>query len=357
MTETRFKPPALCHRCLFENASDAIWFYDRKGHIVYANRASADLTGYTRTELKQKNLKDLLTTASEYDQIMDMNARMAAGAEVKMPYEQKIRRHDGSVAVLRMATTLVKSADEVLGFQNIARDITEELRRQQSMKSFVQDVIRAQEAERKRISRELHDEVAPLLLLLMQKIDNLGKQSERDIADCKPQLDALRSQSEEALESLRRIAQDLRPRILDDLGLIPALEWLTEKLAQDGQIHTESNIKGREVELTAEIQLLIFRIAQEAFNNIRKHSLATWVRLELEFKPKAILLTIQDNGKGFNLSEQTDNLAQNGKLGLAGMHERAQLIGGHIHILTHPGQGTTVIAEVPTINPDAKQAS
>ena len=163
----------------------------------------------------------------------------------------------------------------------------------------------------------------------------------------KDNLGDLRVETIEALENLHRYAQDLRPRILDDLGLVPALEWMTEELAEQHKIAARAEVIGIELTLSPEVQLLLFRIAQEALNNARRHAEASAVVVELEFESNKIRMTISDNGKGFQLPNRAEELASTGKLGIIGMHERARLAGGILDIQSELGKGTQVIAEIP----------
>ena len=218
----------------------------------------------------------------------------------------------------------------------------------EGIRRYVHEVIRAQEDERKRIARELHDDVAPLLLLLIQRIDVLSN-SKLKVAECRQSFEDLRCQTVEALESLRRIAQDLRPRILDDLGLVAALEWMADNLIRQHGIEARVEVVGAERGLSSEVQLLLFRIAQEAVNNIRKHARATLVQITVEFTPEKTLLTVRDNGQGFTPPPGLSDMASIGKLGLAGMEERAQLLGGSIAISSAPGKGTIVSVAVPCL--------
>jgi len=148
------------------------------------------------------------------------------------------------------------------GFQHIARDITEEKQQNKNIRYYIQQITRAQEEERKRLSRELHDECSFPLLLLIQRIGAYVS-TEPDISpEVKVRLEDFRAQAIEALEGLRRCAQNLRPRILDDLGLVPALEWMAEKLSIEDGINARVKIASPLLLLMPETQLILFRIAQ-----------------------------------------------------------------------------------------------
>jgi len=348
MTKARPKLPEQDYRYFFDNASDAIWIHDLDGNILYANKAAERLTGYTDEGLVGVNINKLMPTTQAQETNRRIHRRLLKGEEIEQPYEQRITKKDGSIAILKMAASVFISEDKVKGIQHIARDVTEERRSQENMRYYVQEIIKAQEDERKRIARELHDDVSPSLLLLIQQIDAISSSSRHKLPDWLiSKMEALRRQTVEGLESLRRIAQDLRPRILDDLGLPAALEWMTDNLVISYGIEAQVEVKGKEYELPSEVQLLLFRIAQEALNNIRRHAQATYTLVTVEFAPNKTTLTIRDNGKGFLLKEKIDHMPATGKLGLAGMQERAQLLGGSLTIKSQPGKGTVITVVVP----------
>jgi PAS domain S-box-containing protein len=348
MTKIGFDMPEEAYHYLFENASDAIWIHSLEGDIVYANKSCEKLTGFPREELIGTSILKFLSSEESHETARDVRRRLLAHEDIEQPYEQHIQRKDGAVSIVRMATSLLVSNDEVKGFQHIARDVTKERQLQRNMRYYVQEIIRAQEFERKRIARELHDDVSPALLLLMQRIDAITSSSRFNLSsDLKQKMEDMRCQSVEALESLRRIAQDLRPRILDDLGLIAALEWMADNLIKNHGIEAQVEVLGKERDLSSEVQLLLFRIAQEALNNIRRHTDATMALVTVEFGADETLLSISDNGKGFELPERMSDMAGSGKLGLAGMQERAQLLGGRLSINSQSDRGTTVTVRLP----------
>jgi len=348
MTKARPKLPEQDYHYFFDNASDAIWIHDLEGDILYANEAAERLTGYVDEGLVGVNVGKLMPTTQAQEINRGVRRQLLKGEEIEQPYEQRIVRKDGSIAIIKMAASVFISNGKVKGFQHIARDVTEESRSQENMRYYVQEVIKAQEDERKRIARELHDDVSPSLLLLIQQIDAITSKSHSKQPNwLKAKMETLRRQTVEGLESLRRIAQDLRPRILDDLGLTAALEWMTDNLVISHGIEAQVEVKGKEYELPSEVQLLLFRIAQEALNNIRRHAQATYALVTVEFALNKTTLTTRDNGKGFILKEKIGHMPAVGKLGLAGMQERTQLLGGNLTIKSQPGRGTVITVVVP----------
>jgi len=345
--ETRFELTEQDYRYLFENASDAMWVHDMEGNFLDANMAFERLSGCTIEEWAHINVTEFLTGES-LALAREVRRKLLSGEEPEQPYEQRFILKDGTIKVVKMATSPVIINGEVKGFQHVARDVTEEKQLHENMRFYVQQVTRAQEDERKRIARELHDDVSPSLLLLVQRLDTITSRAQRKLPkSLMENLEGLRSQAIEALEGLQRCAQDLRPRILDDLGLVAALEWMAEDMVKNQGIDTRVEVMGTERSLPAEIELLLFRIAQEASRNMWKHSEASRAWVTVEFGDDKTILTVKDNGKGFELPQRIGDLASIGKLGLAGMQERAQLIGGVLTLQSETGKGTTVTAEVP----------
>ncbi|MBA7566326.1 hypothetical protein ES708_08017 [subsurface metagenome] len=247
-----------------------------------------------------------------------------------------------------MASPIKDNEGEIIGAIETLRDVTEQKRLEDKARLYIQQITRAQEDERKRIARELHDDVSPPMLLLIQRLDTMTSATRPKLPySLKESLESLRSQAIEALETLRHCAQDLRPRILDDLGLVAALEWMTEDMAKSQGIDAHTEVAGIEQTLPVETQLLLFRIAQEALNNIRRHAEASRAVVKLESGDNSIKMTVSDNGKGFEPPESMGDLASIGKLGLVGMQERARLLGGSLKVESEPGKGTTVAVEAP----------
>jgi len=335
------------YREMFENAHDAIWLQDMAGEIIIANKACAEIAGYTSEELVGMNVTDFLSEEA-LSKAREVRRRLLAREAMDAPYQQQIIKKDGTSAHLWLTTSLIVTDGQPRAFQLIARDITEQTRMQENLNFYLQQVTRAQEHERQRIAQELHDETAQSLLLMAQRLDSLASTVSRwrhkDVAS---ELQEVRGTTIEALMELRRLAQDLRPRILDDMGLVPALEWLADDLTQQYGMEARVQVDGTLPRLSEEAQLLLFRIAQEALRNIGKHSGATEANLSLQAYGDRLEMRVADNGHGFKLPTAVGDLAATGKLGLLGMHERARLLGGALDIRSEPGRGTTVVVELP----------
>ena len=223
----------------------------------------------------------------------------------------------------------------------------ENARLYENMRFYVRQITRAQEDERKRIARELHDETAQALIDLSRRLDDLATSGEQLSESTIERLEELHELIDGIWRGIRRFSRDLRPSVLDYLGLLPALEGLMADVKEDG-IETELRVCGDRRRLPPEAELALFRIVQEALSNVRRHSQASQVVTTVEFDRGRTRITVEDNGQGFEVPERTGDLVVTGKLGLAGMHERAQLLGGTLTVRSELGKGTSVVVDVPT---------
>jgi len=333
------------YKGLFEGAYDAIWVYDLDGNIQSANQAAARLNGYPLEELLGMNIRSFLSDES-LQLAREVQDRLASNEPAAMPYEQRIIKKDGSQAICLLATSLISSNGEPKGFQSIARDVTEEKRMQENLRYYLQQITKAQEEERRRMARELHDDTAQQLVVLARRLDNLLCNVDRLSQQDTTVLEGVRQQTDEILDGIHRFCQDLRPSVLDDLGLLPALQSLTSDLTEHFGIPIAMGSAGSVRRLPPEIELILFRIAQEALRNVCRHSKASRCWIMIEFNDNDVVLTVKDNGNGFTLPDRVEDLAAVGKLGLAGMQERARLIDGKLTIESQLGKGTTLSVEI-----------
>ena len=226
--------------------------------------------------------------------------------------------------------------------------IAEELRQmQENLRFYLHQVTRAQEEERKRISRELHDDTIQALVVLSRRLETLAPGGQELPEKSRLRLEELREQVNEIMQSVRRLSQDLRPAALDRLGLLSALQWLASDVGKYSGISTEVSVQGIERRLPEEVELVLFRITQEAMRNVWRHSEATKAEIAVKFEPDKIGITISDNGKGFKPPEAIGDLARDGKLGLAGMQERTRLLGGTLTIQSEVGKGSSITFSIP----------
>ncbi len=217
---------------------------------------------------------------------------------------------------------------------------------QRRLRQLTRQILSAQEEERKRISRELHDEVVQTLVGINVQLTALGHGASTRLYSLKSRIVRTQRLVEKSVKAVHRFARDLRPAVLDDLGLIPALQAYSENLAAREKIKIHITAFGGVEALSAPKRTVLFRVAQEALTNVARHAQASHVRLTLSRYPGGILMEIADDGKSFDVG--TARAAGGRKrLGLIGMKERVEMIGGQLAIASAAGLGTTVRVEVP----------
>jgi len=334
------------YRGLFENSSEAILVCSTIGRIIMVNKACEQLTGYDQDELINTTIYHLFTGAS-LRKVKRIFSEDTESVLLREHEEIFLSREDKTEAYIELRVSPLFRGDEKIGFQVIARDVTEERQLRKNMDYYITQTTRAQEDERLRISRELHDDTAQALASLSRGLDSLISRKKDLAKSVTKELSKLHDTADLALEGVRRYSQDLRPSILDDLGLIPALEWLIADLKHGYGIETKVIVSGEKYRLVPEKELAVFRICQEVISNIRRHSKATNVEMTLDYGFDALTLIISDNGQGFSMPERTSDLAISGKLGIIGMRERARLIGGTLIVQSDLGAGTAVTLRIP----------
>jgi signal transduction histidine kinase len=214
-------------------------------------------------------------------------------------------------------------------------------------------VVAAQEAERQRVARDLHDETGQSLTAIGMGLRGLsGKLGGRN-KDALNTLHKLEALTADSLKELQRLMTDLRPSHLDDLGLSAALRWYATRVQEHSQLHIRVDIHGEECDLDDAVKITIFRIIQESLNNVIKHSQATHVNIHLHYEEKNVRINVFDNGIGFDRGQVQERRASRPSLGLAGMEERAALLGGTVTVQSRPSYGTEVEALIPYHRPGA----
>jgi two-component system, NarL family, sensor histidine kinase DegS len=210
---------------------------------------------------------------------------------------------------------------------------------QGSLKSFIGLALRAQEEERSRLSRELHDETVQELVVAKAALENVPGGEDQHA-----RLELVDSALQRCIDGIRRFCRALRPSVLDDLGLVPALDWSLADLADRTGIRTTLEEHGDRLRLDPEQELVIFRVAQEALHNIEHHAHAGQVVVRLTYDPGPLCIEVVDDGCGFDPAQDRE-----GNLGLAGMQERASLIGAAFEVLSRPGE-TCVRLDLPPVS-------
>ncbi|GIU98779.1 MAG: hypothetical protein KatS3mg014_0395 [Actinomycetota bacterium] len=217
--------------------------------------------------------------------------------------------------------------------------------KEQALQGLLRKTLTVQEEERRRLSRELHDETSQVLSALMMNIDLLESQVPVD-EDARARIAAVKSLAEEAARNLDRMLFELRPALLDELGLIPALRWYVAQMSDVWglPIEFEGARLGR---LPDHIELAAFRIVQEAVSNAARHARPSRVGVRVGLRDRWLHLEVEDDGVGFDVMEVAARARSGEAVGLEGMRERAEIAGGTFRVDSVPGRGTRVVAEIP----------
>lgn len=328
---------------IFENVTDAILVVSKEGFVIGANRAAEKITGYPAEELIGKvpfcNICRGMATGTE-----EITCNECFSTMHSMPsFEMHITAKDGrQFTIAASSTRLPEEAD--LAMVVILRDMTEQHRmeRERFQRQITNYIIQAQEEERKRISRDLHDGVGQALYSIVVGL-KVVNQANVD-TELKNLLVDIQQMTARALDEVKSMAVELRPSALDDLGLIPAIRSYSKRYEDTFGIVTELDVVGSRRRFHSSVETALYRICQEAMINAAKYADTDKLFVRFRDLGKMIELSIEDFGRGFDLNQL--RILGTG-LGLYGMKERASLLGGEVDIQSAPGKGTTIKVLIP----------
>jgi signal transduction histidine kinase len=253
--------------------------------------------------------------------------------------------------------TLLEAVGRQIGIVLDNAHLWAELQDKERLRSeLLARAIHAQEDERRRIARELHDETGQAMNAMVFGLKAAETALENDPGHAQEVIARLKAAASDNVRELQGIIYDLRPSVLDDLGLIPALRWFAESRLEPAGIEVQWEISGAERRLEPEVETALFRIGQEAMTNALRHAEPHRVRLCLDFSPRSVTLCVSDDGEGFEVESVLAHRDESGRgLGLLGMRERVELLGGSFAVESAPGAGAKVQAQVPLIGSEAKR--
>lgn len=280
-------------------------------------------------------------------------ARMAAG-DLESPISSSRRDEVGTLARTfeSMRVQLRNSLEEIERWNQELGDRVKE--RTREVEQLLEKVISAQEDERKRIARELHDDTAQALSGLAMNLKAVEDDLSSDSMRARERLERTRAMTLQTVQNLRKLIFDLRPADLDDLGLVPALRLSAESRLAETGIRLDLDISGMRERLPSHLETCLFRVVQEAITNVAKHAQATSVRIRLERKDHQVEVSVEDNGQGFDVQEVLEASDTTRGLGIMGMKERVTLYGGSFGIESAIGRGTRVFARIPIPREEGK---
>jgi len=358
-------------RLLVSSVKDyAIFMLNPAGQVISWNEGAERIKGYKKEEIIGRDMS-IFYTAEGIQREEPQNNLSRAKEYGRFENEGERVRRDGSVFWANVVIDAIyDTKGKLIGFAKVTRDITElkklelqrqrfneELEEQVKMKtaelsrsyqdirqlaSHLQDV---REEERASIAREIHDELGQQLTGLKMDLSWITKRKTmQDDIEVRQKTTTILNLLDTAIKTVRKIATELRPSILDDLGLIAAIEWQSEEFGRRSGISTEFISTMTEFNYSSRIAIGLFRICQESLTNVARHAEATKICISLQEQDnETILLKIEDNGRGFEVPKIGDKKT----LGLLGMRERTLMMGGEFRIESDPGKGTTLFVTVP----------
>lgn len=338
------------YRLLVETMNEGLAAVDDKGVITYLNKRTAEMLGYERHELVGRPAIELVekNNREKFKKNMALRESGQVGS-----YELTLHARDGRrVWVLISPSLLHDHSGQRIGSFAVITDVTERVLMEQALKTSEHElrvlssqVLTAQEGERQRIASDLHDGLGQTLSAIKFSLENGLIQLRKTTPDCElSHLEAIIPRMQQAIEEVRRISMDLRPSMLDDLGLLATLRWFCREFQQDySGIAIDLQLEAQEADIGRALKLITFRIVQEALNNVAKHAGADTVVIHLSRADDKIELDIVDHGVGFDPGEiATKRSRRTGGAGLLSMRERAEYSGGAFSVTSIKGSGTRI---------------
>lgn len=337
------------YRQLVELAQEGIWAIDAGERTTFVNPRMAQILGYTAQEMLGRPLFSFMDE-SNVDLCKALLERRRGGVIERHDFD--FLRKDGSAVCVSMETApIVDEAGRYMGALAVVADITRRVQAERRVRddaSRLRDLSRrlleAQETERRRVARELHDDLGQALLTLRLNLQAIGSAQDPSVAGrVQEGLEVV----SDAIARVRDLSLALRPSLLDDLGLVPALRWQMDSLAQRFGLSASIVVEPSEIEVPSDVATTCFRVAQGAMLNTARHAAASHLWVEVRRRDRTLCLVVRDDGIGFDVDATIQRARRGESLGLLSMIERVDLAGGEMEIDSGPGRGTTVEARLP----------
>jgi two-component system sensor histidine kinase UhpB len=345
--------PRSLYRLLADNVTDVIWVSDLNARIVYISPSVERQSGYSPDEIVGQRIRML--SKKDYRRVTQTLSRRAnrksqGKVSKSKPLELEVVHKDGhKVWTETYWSTLRDRSGRTVGLIGAVRDITERkeyenaLKRSESqLRMLSQRILQIQEDERGRIARDLHDQLGQELVFLKMKAQSLAEQMSNS-SDRHDSMVELLNLIDQTRATSHRIALSIRPGILDNLGLVQAVQWYAEEFEQRTSVACFVRATAEDVEVPESVATAGYRILQEALTNVCRHSRASEAHIDIKKSGKGLILRISDNGVGFD----SGSLSEKNSLGLLGMRERARLVGGSVKVTSRCSAGTQVVARLP----------
>ncbi|HSB06386.1 MAG TPA: PAS domain S-box protein, partial [Thermodesulfobacteriota bacterium] len=341
------------YRMLVETMNEGLGVQDENGVWVYVNDRLSEMLGYSQEEMIGRPLSSFL---SKEDQIVykEQVGRRRRG-EIKAYELPWLKKDQQTILTLVSPRPIFDERRQFKGSFAVVTDITERKQAEEALKesekqlrSLSSQLLTAQETERKRISRELHDELGQSLTVMKLRLNFIEKNLLKPQTELKQECENGVQYIDQVIENIRRLSRDLSPTILDDFGLSAGLRWLISNFAKSYTIKVILNMIDVDSLVPPDSHVVVYRTVQEALTNIGKHSRAKTVSIAIQRNGGEVLFSIEDDGIGFDEWTTTAKTPEKRGLGLATMKGRVQMVGGVLTIWTKEGKGTRITLSIPS---------
>ena len=331
-------------RVMANSTPSLIWMCDEKGKIFYLNDQRVAFTG----SVPSAGYGDEWTSYIHPDDLENVQDALAGALKNRQRFSQeyRLRRHDGIYRwMLDIASPRVNGDGSFAGFIGSAIDITDQKLAQEALQTVGGRLLEAQDGERKRIARELHDDISQKLALLSMELAQANRNVNGSPEVTKAHLEEIRQHCSEIAKDIQSLSHQLHYSKLDYLGLVGALKGFCREFGKQYEVGIDFKDENVPRQLPRNISLCLFRVAQEALHNAVKYSGTREYTVRLSATGDELRLVVGDGGAGFDVAAAMRNQG----LGLVSMQERMHLVNGHFHVESEPGEGTTIVATVPVI--------
>ena len=348
--ENKVRQSEAQYRTIVENAHDAIWTVDTHGHITFVNRRGEEISGYKVSELVGKDF-EFLIPPEDLPRAKGLFVDILHGKVEN--FEVRFYAKDGRIRLLSVNAVPIYEDGAPIGMFNIGRDLTEHRNVEKALRESEKELrylsaqlLTAQETERRRISRELHDELGQALSVIKLRLSFIEKELKKDQGAVKEECETISQYINQVIGNVRRLSRDLSPSILEDAGLLAAIRWLITNSKTNHQIKMILDVGDIDELFSQNAQIMIYRILQEALTNIGKHAHAKNASLMIKGHEDEVSFSVEDDGLGFDPLRAATIKPDERGLGLAIMEERARMLGGFLEIWSKKGKGTRITFRV-----------
>jgi PAS domain S-box-containing protein len=348
MAEAQLRESEERYRIAIEDSTDGVAVI-QDGSMFFINRKLSEIFGYKRRrELVGKSML-VLVHPEEYNRVKELNQRRQETMPAPFRFDFKGIKKDGSPLYIAVSAAAHDYHGNVLDLV-FMRDVTRRRKAEDNVRRLSRRLIEGIEEERRRLAADLHDELGQSLTGLHMQVESLKNAAAASNGRQNGEFEKIIKRIEQIADSVRSISTELRPDVLDHLGLVSTIEWyINEYQMRLPQVKVSFEAAGfKERKVSAQNEIALYRIVQEALNNIAKHAKASRIKVQLTYSHPLVILSIRDNGVGFVLEpDETVGEDPKGGIGLLSMQERVAAVGGSLDIRSAPGKGTRIRVNVP----------